>query len=248
MNNKLTTKTYWESYYGSTSVDKNNILNTCSYYDHYWDIFIDSNSENQTIIEIGGFPGRYLAYLSSKYNLLPTSLDYNSNQQQIKDSFAVMDIHEYKILQKDFTSFKPTEKYDYVLSNGFIEHFTNYDEILDLHINYLKKGGKLYVMLPNMKGYIKLYKYLVDYQNLKIHNLKSMHLKVFKDFAQRNDLKIIHLSYFGNFPHTVHQDLNFFQKIVLKTHRLAFKKFLNKIINKYPSKYFSGGIVAIFEK
>ena len=247
MTNKLTTKTYWETYYGAGSVDKKNIISTCSYYDEYWDLFIDSSSENQTIIEIGGFPGRYLAYLSAKYNLLPTSLDYNSDQQKIKDSFAVMDVKEYLILQKDFTSFIPSEEYDYVLSNGFIEHFTNFDEILDLHINYVKKGGRLYVMIPNMKGYIRFYKYLVDYQNLKIHNLNSMHLKVFKDFAQRNNLKIIHLSYFGDFPHKIHQEANLFQKIIFKTHRLMFKRFLNKFINKYPSKYFSGGIVAIFE-
>ena len=248
MHKKLTTKNYWESYYGDSSIDKKSIVGTCSYYDKYWELFIDCNRVNQTIIEIGGFPGRYLAYLAAKYNLFPTSLDYNSDQQKIIGSFAVMGVEEYRILQKDFTNFMPSEEYDYVLSNGFIEHFTNFDEILDLHIDYVKKGGRLYIMIPNMKGYIRFYKYLVDYQNLKIHNLKSMSLKVFENFALRNNLKIIHLSYFGDFPHKIHQATNVFQKIIFKTHRLIFKNFLNKFINKYPSKYFSGGIVAIFEK
>lgn len=248
MNNKLTTKAYWESYYVNREVNRTTIVNTCSYYDRFWDILIDSDIEKKSIIEIGGFPGRYLAYLSSKFNLLPTSLDYNSDSQKIEEAFAVMDVKEYTILQKDFTSFEPTEEYDYVMSNGFIEHFTNYDEILDRHLNYLKKGGKLYVMIPNMKGYIRFYKFLVDYKNLKIHNLESMDLGVFQNFAKRNNLKTIHLSYFGNFPHKIHQKSNFVQKIIFKTHRLVFKNFLNKVVNKYPSKYFSAGIVAIFEK
>src|SRR5690606_13904024 len=201
-----------------------------------------------SIIEIGGYPGRFLAYLASKYNLLPTSLDYNSNTDQLENVFKTMGVDNYTILEKDFTTHVPNIKYDYVLSNGFIEHFTNYDDILDLHVDYLKTGGKLYVMIPNMKGYIWLYKYLVDYQNLKVHNLKSMRLKVFKDFAKRHNLKTIELTYFGDFPHGVHQKSNFLQRLILKSNRFLFKKLLNKFINKYPSPYFSSGIVAIFEK
>lgn len=245
---KLTTQDYWERYYKRNNVSKQQIINVCSYYDDYWDRFIDADSEDKSIIEIGGFPGRYLAYLASKYQLKPTCLDYNSDAKQIEASFKVLEVDDYDILQKDFTAYETPKRYDYVISNGFIEHFENFDAILDQHINYLKDDGKLLIMIPNMRGYIKFYKSLVDPKNLAIHNLKSMSFKVFKTFAERNNLEIIELSYLGDFPHTVHQELNVVQKIIYKIHRLFFKKIANKWVNKYPSKQFSSSLIAIFEK
>lgn len=249
MNNKLTEQKYWENYYKKGYAKKKHIIDVCSYYDKFWDILIDNKSDNKkTLIEIGGYPGRYLAYLSNKYKVKPTCLDYNSDESEIKKVFDVMEIEEYFILNEDFTVFEPLEKYDFVISNGFIEHFTDFDTILDKHVHYLKEDGKMLIMIPNMRGYIKFYKYLVDWKNLKLHNLECMRLKVFRDFAKRNNLNIEFLGYYGEFPFNVHQKLNFVQKIIFKTHRILFKKIINSFLLKSPSHYFSSSIVAIFEK
>lgn len=248
MADKLTTKEYWEAYYKHSHVNKQHIITVCSYYDKIWNIFIKASSETKSLIEIGGFPGRYLAYLANKYQLDPSCLDYNSDVKQIEGSFKLMDVPVYHVIQEDFTEHIPEKKYDYVMSNGFIEHFENYDAILDLHVNYMADKGRLFVMIPNMKGYVKFYKYLVDYKNLKVHNLKCMRLKVFEDFAKRQNLSILHLDYFGGFPLGVHQENNFLQKLIYKGHRLIFKYFANDRLIKNPSKYFSSAIIAIFEK
>jgi len=246
---KLTTKTYWESYYGKNRyANKQHIVNVCSYYDEFWKIFIGENSSDKTFIEIGGFPGRYLAYLANKYNLHPTCLDYNSDEKQVEQTLHLMNVDSYKILQEDFTTYKTDTTYDYVFSNGFIEHFENFDDILDLHVTYMNERSKLCVIIPNMKGYIKIYKYFVDFNNMKIHNLDCMKLKVFKEFASRNDLKISHLGYFGGFPFSVHQKSNFAQKIIYQVHRMFFKKIGNSMLSKKPSRFFSSTIIAIFEK
>ena len=247
-NQKLTTKDYWETYYKHSHVNTQHIVNVCSYYDDIWDVFINSQHESNSLIEIGGFPGRYLAYLANTYKLEPTCLDYNSDVTQIEGCFKVMDVPAYHIIQEDFTKYAPNKKYDYVMSNGFIEHFENYDAILDLHVDYMADKGRLLVMIPNMRGYVTFYKYLVDYKNLKVHNLKCMRLKVFEDFAKRNNLSIQHLDYYGGFPLGVHQKSNIFQKIIYKGHRLIFKFFVNDRLKKHPSKYFSSAIIAIFEK
>ncbi|WP_418513625.1 methyltransferase domain-containing protein [Corallibacter sp.] len=248
MGDKLTTKTYWESYYSHNHADKKHITTVCGYYNDFWKTFIDSKNKASTIIEIGGFPGRYLAYLSSKFKLLPTCLDYNSDTSQIEASFRIMNVETYSVLQKDFTKYKTPQTYNYVLSNGFVEHFEDYNHILDLHVDYLAPKGRMLIMIPNMRGYIRFYKYLVDYQNLKIHNLKCMKLKVFKDFAQRHDLKVIHLGYFGGFPLGVHQKSNLFQKLIYKGHRLVFKYVANRLLLKKPSRFFSSSIITILEK
>lgn len=248
MKDKLTTQEYWEKYYSHNHADVKHINTVCSYYDKFWELFITESDPNKTLIEIGGFPGRYLAYLSQKYQLKPTCLDYNSDISQIENTFKVMNVTDYNIIQEDFTTFKTPTTYDYVMSNGFIEHFENFPEILDQHVTYMNDTSKLLVMIPNMRGYIRFYKYFLDYNNMKIHNLKSMKLEVFRTFAERNNLSIKYLNHFGNFPLGVHQKLNIFQKILHKAHRLVFKKWGNKVVSNNPSKYFSSSIMAIFEK
>lgn len=248
MSEKLTSKEYWETYYHHNHTDRKHITTVCSYYDEMWDIFISSKNKKQSLIEIGGFPGRYLAYLANQYQLTPTCLDYNSNTTQIEGSFKVMDVASYKVIQEDFTKYKSDKKYDYVMSNGFIEHFNDYDRMLDLHVDYMSDNGRLMVMIPNMRGYVKFYKYMVDSKNLKVHNLECMRLKVFKDFAKRHNLSILHLGYYGGFPLGVHQKNNLLQKLIHKGHRLIFKYILNDWLKKHPSRYFSSAIIAIFEK
>lgn len=248
MSDKLTSQDYWESYYGKRHANKQRIINVCSYYDVFWKKLFHSSNDTQTLIEIGGYPGRYLAYLANKYHIKPTCLDYNSEATHIEEVFKIMDVNEFDILQKDFTTYQTAVTYDYVISNGFIEHFEDFDTILDLHVDYIKNNGRLFVMIPNMKGYVRIYKYFVDYKNLKIHNLNCMNLNVFKNFAKRHNLKIKHLGYYGGFPIGVHQKLNIAQKIIFKVHRYIFKFIFNPFLMKHPSRYFSSSIVAIFEK
>lgn len=246
----LTDQAYWENYYSRAKPQKSQIESVVSEYNKYWDFLISRNNTNppKSLIEIGGHPGRYLAYLAHRYDLEPTSLDFNSDRSKIEDSMSVFGIKNYHIMQSDIFEHEIIEKYDVVISNGFIEHFKNFDEVLDKHCDYLKPGGTMLVMIPNMRNYIKFYKILVDRKNLKIHNLKSMKRKVFVDFGARNNLKLLKLEYFGGFPFSVHQELNIFQKIIFKTHRILFKFFLNKYLADCPNQYFSSTIIAIYKK
>lgn len=112
----------------------------------------NANTNNQTkppknILEVGGYPGRYLAYLADKYNLTPTNVDYNSDKIKIEQTFQLFNIQKYQIIQADIFSHQPTEQYDIVISNGFIEHFQNYNEVLNIHLQYLKPGGTLFVLM-----------------------------------------------------------------------------------------------------
>lgn len=247
---KLSTQEYWESYYKQTNTDIENIKKIISVYDNFWELLIKENNAKppKTIVEIGGYPGRYLAYIADKYNLIPTSIDYNSDKTKIEETFKLFNIQEYQIIQADIFEHHPQEQYDIVISNGFIEHFENFDEVLDKHTHYLKPGGTLFVLIPNMKNYIYFYKQMVDKSNLKIHNIKCMKKSVFKNFAKRNQLQQLYLDYFGGFPFSVHQKLNFFQQLIFKIHRIVFKFFLNKFISKYPNKYFSSTLIAIYKK
>lgn len=245
---QLTNQKYWENYYSGTKTQKNRIKKVVSEYDKYWQILIEENDNTpKTIIEIGGYPGRFLAYLANKYNLTPTCLDFNSDTEKIDQCMKSFNIKEYKIIQTDIFDYEPKEQYDIVISNGFIEHFEKFEDVMDRHTLYLKDGGTMLIMIPNKRGLRKWYGYLVDYKNLKAHNLKCMTKKTFVNFSKRNSLKLISLEYFNGFPFTVHQKLNFFQKILYIPTRLFFKK-INPLLAKYPSKYYSSSLIAIYKK
>lgn len=241
-----TDRGYWEKYYRNSIVDIDQVTKIVGVYDNFWNILIQSHAgKPKTIIEIGAYPGRYLAYLSSKYHLIPTALDYNSDASKIEECFTVFGIKEYHLIQSDFLTFKPEMKYDIVISNGFVEHFEEYDAILDLHCQYLAPGGSMYIMLPNKRYLKKYYSKIVDNKNLKMHNLKIMRLDVFRNFALRNSLKIEHIGYFGGFNFSSHQKLNFAQNILYQIFRQIFKK-INPFIQKHPNKFLSSSIITIY--
>jgi len=246
--NRYTDQQYWEKYYKAKRINTERITKVVGLYDVYWEKLIHAcKKKPETIIEIGAYPGRYLAYLASKYKLQPTSLDFNSDVNAIKSVFKSFNIDNFDCIQADFLEHQTNLKYDLVISVGFIEHFENFDEVMDKHCKYLSETGAMLIMIPNMRYVKKWYAQLLDSQNLKIHNLKSMKLKNFKDFADRNNLELKTLTYFGGFPFNVHQNLNFWQRMLFKTSRSVFK-ILNPLIEKYPNRYLSSSIISIYTR
>ena len=152
---ELTSKEYWQDYYQQASEDKQTIIKVCGAYDYFWDLLLKSCSQPpKSILEIGAFPGRYLAYLSSRYKIQSTGLDFNPDEEKFSRSMHAMDVTDYRYICTDFLEHTPSPDYDLVFSNGFIEHFTNYAEVLDKHAAYLKPGGAMMVMIPN-KRYLR---------------------------------------------------------------------------------------------
>ena len=150
MNHKLTDRKYWGNYYNQAYSNKEQIETICSVYDDLWDKFIKhkKNGEVVTIIEIGAFPGRYISYISKKYGLIPSALDYNKNTEQIKNSFNAMGLNKFSLIRDDFLKLKFNKKYNYVYSIGFIEHFINFREIMDNHLKLLENKGRLPTTSP----------------------------------------------------------------------------------------------------
>ena len=249
MNHKLTDRKYWDNYYNQAYSNKEQIETICSVYDDLWDKFVKhkNNGEVVTIIEIGAFPGRYISYISKKYGLIPSALDYNKNTELIKNSFHAMGLNKFSLIRDDFLKLKLNKKYNYVYSIGFIEHFINFREIMDNHLKLLDNKGRLLIMIPNKKGLRRLYGYLCDYDNLKKHNLKCMDKSIFHSFAKENNLKIIFNDYIGGFQYSVHQNINLPQKIIYRFVRF-FALLFDNYIKKHPHWLYSASIVAIFEK
>ena len=106
-----TDKKYWQKYYQNTNVDKKQIIAICSKYDKYWDmLFRVCKHKPKTILEMGAYPGRFIAYVASKYSLKPTALDFNPDRKKIEKSFKEMGINKYNIIQENLISVTTEKK------------------------------------------------------------------------------------------------------------------------------------------
>jgi cyclopropane fatty-acyl-phospholipid synthase-like methyltransferase len=241
----LTTQQYWQSYYTGTD-ERSEIERICGEYNAIWEILINScERKPENIIEIGAYPGRFLAYLASRYGLRATALDFNPDFATFERTMSLMRVKNFQYINEDFIEFNPRERYDLVLSIGFIEHFNHFDEVMDLHCNYLKPGGAMLIMVPHMRYGQYIHRRIFDRENLEIHNRKCMKKSVFRRFAKRNRLKIQHLSYFGGFLTNVHKPLNGWKDIGNRIERRAFR-LVNPILTKFPSALYSSTLIGIF--
>ena len=243
MNNQLATKKYWEQLNRTAGITHtipfSNLLRT----------FLEKKiSSTRVALEIGCVPGTYLGYISKTFGYYPEGIDYvkgaaNVTNATLKD----FGLNAATIYEEDFLDWEPVKTYDLVCSFGFIEHFDDTLQIVDKHVNILKKDGVLILEIPNFSSGQYFLHTLLDKRNLERHNTKIMNLSFFKDIQKRHDLQTLYLGYTGGMfdfwsedsnPNTAQKILRFAVRI------LAF--FGRRI--PLHNKYFSPFIILIAKK
>ena len=245
---RRTSQAYWESYYSRAKTDRRSIEKSSRHYDTHWKRLIESCARApRSVMEIGCYPGRYLAYVSSRYNLEPYGIDFNSDRRAVAESMSAMGVKKYHYIQGDLFQMEDVGPFDIVYSMGFIEHFDNYEEVMDRHLQYLAPGGSLMIAVPNKRKLRWLYGLAFDRHNLNVHNLQCMQRKVFDKFAVRNELETISVEYVGGFAYAVHQPLCFLQKLLCRPLQHVIRKF-NPFLASHPSHWYSSSIIAMYRK
>lgn len=250
---KLTKKEYWNSKY----INKINInnLSKLSFYlhDHLKNIkpYIKPKTK---IIEIGCAPGNILILCAKKFKLKPYGIEYAKEGTIVtQQNFKANKFDPKNIYFKDFfdNKFQKQNKeiYDVVCSFGFIEHFDKPSKVIDLHCNLLKKGGILWITVPNL---LYINKKLTMKKILDGHNLKIMKLSTLKNSVPKNiDVKLV--KYYGG---ALNFGLHFYDNKILEILRLGLLLIqrivldpltflLSKIGIKLNNKFLSPGIVLI---
>jgi len=137
------------------------------------------------VIEIGCAPGERIIDFASKYRYIPYGVEYTEvGVISTRAKFKACGIPEDHCIYSDVfnPSFQSRYKntFDAVISFGVIEHFTNANEIINAHLNILKPGGTLLVMIPRLQGiYYPLTKSLSP-DLLPKHNLNIMQFDSFR--------------------------------------------------------------------
>jgi SAM-dependent methyltransferase len=210
--------------------------------------FLDkyTTDKKTNVFEIGCFPGRYLAHLG-KNGWTVNGMDLTPETENT----LVKWMHSEKIntgfiKQGDVLQYIATtdHKYDFVCSFGFIEHFENFKDIIQLHTRITGDNGLLIITTPNFRGWVQrfLHKKL-DKENLNRHYLPSMQPDIWKSLLEENGFKVEFAGYFGGYDFWYdRQKRNFIQKVLTEIIRRTVPLFSWLPNSKSYSSYC--GIVA----
>lgn len=256
MNDKLTEKQYWSDLWKSVELpleikrkdSSPNILAEIDIFEKYLP------KGKLTMLEIGGAPGQYLAYFHKEFGYKVSCIDYTQiGCDKTIENFKILNI-PVSVYHKDiFLRNLKLPLFDIVCSFGFVEHFNDLNNALQVHLNYIKPGGILLFGMPNFLGVNRWFLKKLAPDMLKTHNLNSMDINTWQKFENVNDLKVIYKGYIGGFEpgaflikerNSIGNNLIFFLARVLNK---IFRNNL-KVLRKFNSKYTSGYVMGMYQK
>ena len=242
-NKNYTEKDYWELAQGGPVktvpyLNKNNII-------YKWvrkTLDSETNGINNinNAIEIGCYPGKFLTILDKEIEI--SGIDYIPDVRSLRDLFEKEGFRVGEFIYEDFLTFEIQKKYDCVMSFGFIEHFSNWEEVLKKHFDMVSDGGIVFIEVPNFKGIFQLIpRFLFDNENFKRHNLSSMNIEKWIKLAENNGLKVLNSGYFGGYDMWIEKKYRTYKEIVFFNLVMRVFRFLVKRLSKSnkESKHFS---------
>jgi 2-polyprenyl-3-methyl-5-hydroxy-6-metoxy-1,4-benzoquinol methylase len=216
-NNKLTDKKYWDLGYEKFlfSAMPENYSIVKKIFEKF------KNTTDGEVFEIGCFPGRFLFHFG-KLGYVLSGMDQTDFLDGMVKWFNKNNFKIGSFFKEDIFKINLDKKYDIVFSSGFIEHFTNFDEVIKIHCGLVKDNGYIFITTPNFSGSIqeKLHT-IFDNENLEKHFLPSMNPDEWKKIIEDQGLKIIEYGYLGGFDFWVgNQKRSLLKKIIIKTIRV----------------------------
>jgi 2-polyprenyl-3-methyl-5-hydroxy-6-metoxy-1,4-benzoquinol methylase len=252
--NELTTEAFWNNYWKNIKLPST--VNNASTFDRCLSERLTEKIKQVgvkgQVLEIGAAPGKWLAYLSEIGDFKPSGLDYSSaGIEAMKKNFKLLNITPEDFYVGDFFEIFPKEKYDVVMSFGFIEHFENPHQVIDRHLQWLKPGGVLVLGVPNFNSIHGVLQYFLKKSILRVHNLKIMNLKFFKELQKRFPVKTVSVEYLGSFEPSLpiaeekKSVKTLLPRLVIKV-LYHFRKF--KFTDKINGPWISSYILAVYCK
>ncbi len=154
------------------------------------------------IIEVGSAPGEFLQQCHSRFGYEPYGVEFSPVGAKVnRENFQAWGFDPEHVIQSDFFAddFQSAYRaqFDVVISRGFIEHFTSLQPVIDGHVNILKPGGTLVIVIPNLSGINYALGLLTVRTLYPLHNLDLMRMKEFGKLFARRDLETLFCGYHG---------------------------------------------------
>jgi 2-polyprenyl-3-methyl-5-hydroxy-6-metoxy-1,4-benzoquinol methylase len=226
---RLTEKNYWEGIYKDVvpiaqtlppdsfskrwlkRVMGRRLLDLITPYDDYllWKSVFPDNlpgcCKGLSVVEIGSAPGEFLVRFATTFGADPYGVEYSRHGAELnRQTFEANGFNPENVIEADFFSQQFLDAYrgffDIVVSRGFIEHFVDVESVVSRHVELLRPGGLLFVMIPNLRGVYYPWTKAFNPEQLPIHNLELMNISCFSGvFEKQSLLDMLRCSYFGTF-------------------------------------------------
>lgn len=161
------------------------------------DIFDQYFTPGGTCFEVGCYPGRFLAYLCNRFGYTANGIDWTPFVRTRMPAF--LSRHGVRLGEffcEDFEKFRCGQTFDLVYSLGFIEHFSNLEEIIRRHIELVKVGGTLFLSCPNFRGLQFFFHRIFDTENLRAHVTPTMNLARWRRVLEASGMEILRDGYY----------------------------------------------------
>jgi cyclopropane fatty-acyl-phospholipid synthase-like methyltransferase len=217
-----------------------------------WSRYLPKQSE-KTCLEIGCYPGRNLIFLHKRFGYRVIGVDYCSQFPSIKDILDEERINNYQVFHTDFMDLSINIQADIVISLGFVEHFNNYEYIIQKHVMHTKESGILVIIIPNFRYFQYILHNIFDAPIIKKHVLDVMHPSILSNTLVSCGVNIIECNYVGTFDWWCESypksSLGALFKRKLYDATIRIKKALEKRnLHQKPNRWLSPWIMCIARK
>lgn len=203
-----------------------------------------------SFLEIGCYPGRYMYLFHREFGYQVYGVDFIPETASISQWLQELGVAA-QVWVSDFFHFQPGRLFDVVMSSGFIEHFPDWEDILDRHLALVAPGGFLVIRFPNLAYGQYWIRRFLDPSFQEKHFLECMDLSKWRQALKTRKLGVLYCDYFQTFRVWSAIAGGFPLKQVRKLVYSLVRK-VEKLINwwglDYPNKYFSPHIIVIAQQ
>jgi len=241
---KLTDIDYWVQVQGPPTItlEENNIIKR----------WIEKNvdiKQLKSCIEIGCYPGRYLS-IFGKYQVQINGVDYLPSTQKLTELYKSKGYEVGDFYCLDFQKNTINNKFDCVYSLGFIEHFTEWENIFMKHLSLVNDNGLVIIETPNFSGWLqRIPRIIFDYKNYKRHNIESMNLGRWLKILNENNFEILRAEYIGGYMLWFEKDCGSVERLARSVFCFVMRALKIALYSKKENhRSFSGAIGVIAKK
>jgi SAM-dependent methyltransferase len=248
---RLTNPSFWQTFWKETDAPRHLLAPEACELHPLLSRYLPMGSADRPpeLLEIGCYPGRFLYYFSKEFGYRVSGVDFLPETIELPARLAESGV-KAEVFVSDFFSFRPSKRYDIVFSYGFVEHFLNWREVLQRHLDLLKPGGTLIIEMPSYRYGQYWLRWLIDPNFAAGHYLEVMDPEIWREALKETGLEVLYCGYLLTFGIWIDTS----SRAVKGRNKLARAIFLcaaatHKIIARlkinFPNRYFSPYIAII---
>ena len=109
--------------------------------------------ESKKFLEVGCGSGRWLVYFHKQFRYDVHGIDYSLKAVELTQEVLSIAKVPAKVLCSSMEDDDLDMRYDVVFSDGFLEHFKRPEAVLAKLFSFVKPGGTLITIVPNLTGF-----------------------------------------------------------------------------------------------